>query len=378
MKIALVVAGGLHKSGREQIIPALLAFVERLAQANEVHAFVLRHLRAPQTYTLAGATIHDLGSPGGRVAMGRALSHAMGATGPFDIVHGYWGDPPGVLAAWIGRRFGVPSVVTCDSGEFVSFPEIEYGAQRTAIGKLAIAYACRRATAVHVTSHHMERLARDHGIETVRVPIGIDVRRFSRLARPDDGPPYRVLQVASLNAVKDQPTLLRAISRVRQNLDVHLDLVGEDTRAGEIQRHADSLGIRQAVTFHGFLSQDRLTELFASAHLYAQSSLHEAAGVAVLEAAAAGLPIVGTRVGFVSDWAGTAATATPPRDSGALANAIGALLTDGAQRARLSAAARVRVRDYDADVTAAQMMSLYASIREKGLRRSSSHFGPRR
>src|SRR6478672_10889644 len=99
MKIALVLTGGLHPSGREQIIPAWLWLVERLASHHEVHAFTLRHLPQPMTYQLAGATVHDLGRPQGHWAQWKALSAAMGAHAPFDVIHGYWADPAGVLAA---------------------------------------------------------------------------------------------------------------------------------------------------------------------------------------------------------------------------------------------------------------------------------------
>ena len=63
MKIAIVVPGGLHPSGQEQVVPSWLALFERLARSHEIHAFALKHLAEAQTYSLLGFTVHDLGRP---------------------------------------------------------------------------------------------------------------------------------------------------------------------------------------------------------------------------------------------------------------------------------------------------------------------------
>src|SRR4051794_9169154 len=125
MKIAIVVTGGLHPSGEEQVVPSWLELFERLGKMHQLHAFVLRHLSEAQTYQLRGFTVHDLGRPSAplaltRWAQARALNRALDASGPFDLIHGFWADPAGQLAARAGRRLNIPSVVTCDSGEFVS------------------------------------------------------------------------------------------------------------------------------------------------------------------------------------------------------------------------------------------------------------------
>ena len=208
------------------------------------------------------------------------------AYGPFDIVHGYWMDPAGLLASIAGRRFGIPSVVTCSSGEFVHLPAIDYGQLRTPKGRAAVSVTCRLATCVHVTTDYMAAAARAQGCDSVMVPLGIDFQA-AIVDRPP-GPPWRLLQVASLSPVKDQMTLLRAVARVRQHADVRLDLVGEDTLGGRVQKEAAGLGLNDAVTFHGFVRNADLRRFHEASHLYVQSSVHEASGIALLEAAAAG------------------------------------------------------------------------------------------
>ncbi|MEZ5418164.1 MAG: glycosyltransferase family 4 protein [Vicinamibacterales bacterium] len=367
MRIAVVLTGGLHPSGEVEVIPAYLGLLASLARRHEVHAFALRHLPEPCTYTLRGVTVHDLGRPSaprglGRLAQYRALVRTMRRTGPFDVVHGIWGDPAGVLAALAGRALGRPSVVTCTSGEFVSVPEADYGLQRTARGHLTMALAARLATRLHVATEYAAGQARRLGLEPVVIPIGIDTASFAPAAAPDEGPPWRLLQVASLNRVKHQALLVDAVARLSHRLPVALDLAGEDTLGGRLQARAHRAGVADRIAFHGVLPQAELAPLYARAHLYVQTSWHEGAGVSVQEAASAGVPVVGTRVGYVADWAPGAACAVDLPSPAALADAIHALLDDPARRAALAAGALARVRAHDVEATSAAFTALYASL----------------
>lgn len=364
MKIAVVITGGLHPSGRVEIIPALLWYLERLARAHEVHAFAVRHLPAPSDYRLAGIHVHDLGRPRGRWRQWHTLRRALHTHGPFDVIHGYWADPPGLLAALAGRVLGIPSVVTCTGGEFTALPAIGYGLQRHWRGRIVTAAACRLATAVHVDSGSMAALAAAHGIAAEQIPVGVEPSLLEACSPPRDGPPWQLLQVATLNPVKDQSTLLDALARVRRSHDARLHLVGEDTRAGAVQRQAAALGLADAVSFYGFVPHDKLAPIRRAAHVYVQSSLHEASGIAVLEAAAAGLPIVGTRVGYVSDWEGTGAIAVSPGDAAQLATAIVAVLDDAATRRRIADTARRWAAAHDAEYTVRAMTALFQRLRD--------------
>ncbi len=120
------------------------------------------------------------------------------------------------------------------------------------------------------------------------------------------------------------------------------------------------MGLDKVIRFHGLKPTDEIVPFYRQAHLYIQSSLHESQGVVVCEAAAAGVPTVGTAVGLVAELAPEAAWAVPPGDAEGLASGIFALLQDNAQRQRMGRAAQALARAHDADWTAAQFEAIYA------------------
>jgi glycosyltransferase involved in cell wall biosynthesis len=267
-----------------------------------------------------------------------------------------------MLAAIAGRTLKTPAVVSCDSGEFVALSDIGYGSQLRPSGRAAVAIACRLATRVHVTTRFMADEARAHGVDTIRIPVGVDTSRVGVREPLAEGPPWRLLQVASLNPVKDQAMLLTALRIVREKMDVRLDLVGEDTLGGVLQRQAAESGLADAVGFHGWRPHDALQPFYAAAHLYVQSSRHEGDGIAVLEACAVGVPVAGTAVGYVCDLAPHAALAVPPSDPVALAAAMIRLIQSPTERSSIADAARDFARSHDADWTARKLVELYASL----------------
>jgi len=372
VRIGLVVTGGVDRSGRERVVPALLWLIERLARRHDVHVFVLRHEPQPSDYPLLGATVHDLGRVEGppgfrRFRMTRRLSAAVAAHGPFDVLHAYWGMPAGVVTTEVATRHRVPSIVTLDSGECVAIEDIDYGLQRRWRDRRAIATAIRRAGRVTVATDYMARTPPLSGIRATIVPLGVDPDVFPLAVRPG-GPPWRLLRIASINRVKDYDTLLRAAALlIERRSDVRLDIVGEDTTGGAAERLAATLGLDARVTFHGFQPTDRLAAFYARAHVNVVSSRHEAANVVMLEAACTGLPTVGTAVGYVADWSPDRAASVPTQNPPALADAIAALLDDAPRRSRMADAARAWAVAHDADWTSSQFEHLYRELRDDAI-----------
>ena len=157
--------------------------------------------------------------------------------------------------------------------------------------------------------------------------------------------------------------LLRALASLASSgVPFQADIVGEDTLSGEIQALAQTLGLLERVRFRGFVAHGELQPIVSAAHLMVVSSRHEAGPLVMLEAAALGVPTVGTAVGHVAEWAPEAALAVPVGDWTQLAAAIRAVASDEALLQSLARVAQQRACQEDADHTAQQFQRLYAQL----------------
>jgi len=206
------------------------------------------------------------------------------------------------------------------------------------------------------------------------VPNGIDVSRVERAAEPqvtrallgvpNDAP--LIGAVGNIKPVKGYDVLLRALPRILEShRKARLVIAGgvwwdQERYAASLAELAASLGLRERVQFLG-LRQD-VPDLLRAMDIYVLPSRSEGTSVALLEAMAAGKPIVATRVGgtplVVED--GVTARLVPPDDPGALASALSGLLADREAARRLGAAARRTVEsEYSVDVMVGRYVSIY-------------------
>jgi glycosyltransferase involved in cell wall biosynthesis len=363
MKLALVVPGGVDRSGEVRVIPVLLALIERLARVHDVHVFVLHQEAVPDRWTLVGATIHNIGDGWTRPRAIQAICDEHRKT-PFDLVHAIFSGSCSLVAVAAAKWLRLPCTVHIAGGELVALHEIGYGGRRAWKGRLREAMVLRAADAVTAASAPIVDAVRELGLGAERIPLGVDLTRWPPLApRGRDSAQARLVHVASLNRVKDQSTLLHALAVLaKTGVDFRMDIVGVDTLHGEIQQLAQQLGLETHVHFHGFKTQRELRPIMASADLLVMSSRHEAGPLVLLEAAVLGVPTVGTAVGHIAEWSPQAARAVPVGDSEALARAIGQVLADDELRLQLATDAQRRAIAEDADDTASMFEALYQRL----------------
>ena len=371
MRIALVVPGGVDRGGRERVIPALLWLIERLAADNEVVVVALGQEPVASRYQLLGATVVNVPPEArGPHRLARMIAravHAIGSNGRPDVVHGLWASVSGLSAVLAARRYRVPSLVHVAGGELVALRELGYGGALGRGGRLITSTTLRLAGEVTVASEWMAAHVRANGWRVDRIiPLGVDLARFASPPLGSVAPADRadrLIHVASLNRVKDQATLLRAVALVHQSRPtLRVDIAGVDTLHGAVERLAAELLPSGVVRFHGFVPSDELAPLYRAAALNVITSRHEAGPVAVLEAAVCGTATVGTAVGHVADLAARrepAAVAVPVGDHRALAEAIISLLADETRRDVLGKRAHRWACEHDADATADAFLSRY-------------------
>jgi phosphatidylinositol alpha-1,6-mannosyltransferase len=140
------------------------------------------------------------------------------------------------------------------------------------------------------------------GLPVEIVPNGVDLVAFPPApGAPNDGP-LRLLCVARLIERKGQRQLISAVQRLSADgLDVTLELVGDGDSLETYQKLAGQLGVQERVTFCGYIPREEIAAHYTSAHVFVLPSYNEGMSVAMLEAMAAGLPLVCTHTGGASE-----------------------------------------------------------------------------
>ena len=191
------------------------------------------------------------------------------------------------------------------------------------------------------------------------IHCGVDPDRYDTpAARNGD----RMLFVGRLAAVKGVPLLLEALAGTRQTLpDLRLTLVGDGPDRADLEARARELDLGHAVDFAGYRSQSEVAALLAKSDCLVLPSFAEGVPVVLMEAMAARLPVIATRVGGTAELVehGVSGHLIPPGDPAALRDAIVATMT-GANRAAMGDAGRARVKaEFDIGAEAARAAVLF-------------------
>jgi glycosyltransferase involved in cell wall biosynthesis len=166
--------------------------------------------------------------------------------------------------------------------------------------------------------------------------------------------------VARLETEKRHADLLQALRQVRAGEPrACLLVVGDGSRATALRAEADALGLRDAVVFTG--RRDDVPDLLQAADVFALPSEREGSPLSVLEAMAAGLPVVAAAVGGVPEMVGPdAGVLCAPGRVGELAASLARLLADPARRTAMGERGRARVEaEFSAERMAAAVQSVY-------------------
>lgn len=221
---------------------------------------------------------------------------------------------------------------------------------------------------IGVSDEVMQELQRRLNNGRIRkIENGIDLQRFSRRIEKDAAKEILGLEgrqvvgfVGRLSREKGVSFLLHAAQQlIALGHDAHFLIVGDGEHRDALKREAHSLEIDSRVLFTGNRSDTPL--LYSAMDVFVLPSLKEAFPMVILEAMAAGAPIVATRVGdigrIVED--GVSALLVEPRDAPALIRAIHSLLTDRPKADRLAGRAVERVAQHYSSI---QMARKYHTV----------------
>lgn len=276
-----------------------------------------------------------------------------------DVTCAFHGIPCGPLSLALRRTMGTPYLVSLRGGDVPGFLRDEIGWMHS-LTRPFIRSIWEQAASVVANSEGLADLARETwpaGAIGV-IPNGVDVDRFRPSDRERPASPFRLLCVGRLVHQKGIRYLIEALRCCRK--PVVLRLVGDGPDRPMLTKLVAAAGLQQRVEFVGWADRPELIGHYQWADAFAFPSLEEGMSNAMLEALAAGLPIVTTRVygnaGLVET--GLNGLLVRPGESKELAAAIERLIADPEWTRRLGKTSREIALGFSWESTAEQYHSL--------------------
>jgi L-malate glycosyltransferase len=313
----------------------------------------------------AAPALHGKPAPGRYLKLARYMQQ-------FDLVLSYnWGSMDGVVAHRLVSSFiKLPPLIHHEDG-FNEDEAVRLNWKRNAFRGAALG----RAYALVVPSTTLEEIARSVWKQPTskvhRIPNGIDIPRYLMPPKADAFPglirsegEVVVGTIAGLRAVKNLPRLVRAVAAAAPN--VRLAIAGEGPARGAIMAEAARIGIADRLIMPGFLKDPAgYVGLF---DIFALSSDSEQYPISLVEAMAAGLPVVCTDVGDVRNIVAEANLAyiVAKDDEAGFAQALAILAADADLRREIGAANRaLAVAQYGEKQMFARYRQLYGDATKR-------------
>ena len=362
-----------RRTGIGRTVEELTARVPPLLAADETLVLLARTFRLNPLFGVSHAPLLALAGPRVEVVRVPLPSRVIATTpvercaGPLDVLHG----PNSALPATSGAR----AVLTIHDVGPLRRPQ-DVPRSFAAGFRRGLADALRRADRVlTVSDFTADEVASLLGVprgrmETVRPGVSAAFaargdrdsdRRLLAQRHGVEGP--FVLFVGTTNPRKNLPRLLDAFASARRRASLPQELVLAGDRGFDDARDdvADrSLG--GVVRVAGYVDEAELTAFYRCADALALPSLYEGFGLPVIEAMAAGCPVLTSASSGLSEVAGDAAVLVDPESTDSIATGLAGLLTDAALRSRLADAGRRRAAAFSWDAFAARHLAIWREL----------------
>lgn len=229
------------------------------------------------------------------------------------------------------------------------------------------------AAVSHATADDARLLFPEAAAKVRVIPWGVDAAKFARstaddheeaLVRLGVSHPY-ILAMDVYNPRKNFESVLRAAAVIPSRaMIVGLGRPRATASEVDVVGVAAALGLGDRLVLPGDVSADDLEALYTRARAFVYPSVYEGFGMPVLEAMAAGAPVLTSSMSSLPEVAGDAAITIDPTDVAAFARTLERLLTDQDLRARLSVAGRARAREFTWERAARGLLSVFDEAHE--------------
>lgn len=289
----------------------------------------------------------------------REFSGVIAAFSP-DILHAHFATESTAAALELSARHRIPFTFTCHGYDIYRKPPPDFAARAAAAQRV-----------VTVSKANAEYLQHTFGVPAQHIsviPCGVDTERFCPNGTRNGVPTPLLLCVARLVAVKNLKLLLQTCAMLRdRQVKFRCVLLGEGPLRTELESTRRKLGLEELVQMPGAAEQQQVLQYWQEADVGILTSSSEGMPVSLMEAAAAGVPVVATAVGGVPELVEHERTGllVRPGDAGELACALERLLANKALRTGLGKAARqVAVERFSLAKQVDKLLRLWSEIRE--------------
>ena len=205
------------------------------------------------------------------------------------------------------------------------------------------------ARIITVSKSAKKDISRDFNIPMEKfsiVPNGIDTKLFYPIADMEREKNRVIVTNSADTPLKGLFFLFQAVAELAKIQDIHVTVVGEPKKDGDIVKLVSELGIGQRINFTGRIDGQEFVRQYARATIAVIPSVYEGFGLPVGEAMACGVPVISTTGGALPEVVGDAGVLVPPADSAALAGAIHELLGNPKKAKKLGLAGYKRVQEH--------------------------------
>jgi len=279
----------------------------------------------------------------------------------FDILHCHSGYPPGYVAITFKKWFKVPVVVRPHGSDIVPGDRIRSYPKLTE----RLKFALMSADAVVAQGQYLKELILTLGVDNSKVHIihnGVNLNDFVDKKSVPHSRPY-ILALGNLIFRKGFDILLRAYANVTEPKP-DLLIAGPGREEQKLKTLAKELRVEHQVQFLGFIDGQKKIDLFRSAEFFVCPSRNEPFANVLIEAMAAGLPIIassidGNRELIFHEKNGLL---FPSENSEALKDAIQRLISENGLTDRMRSSLAGFVKDFDWPIVAKKYRGLYSSL----------------
>jgi glycosyltransferase involved in cell wall biosynthesis len=285
-----------------------------------------------------------------------------------DLVHVFFAIPDGPLGWFLKRIHGLPYIISL-RGADVPSDEVKRFATAYKVLRPVVGSLLSDADAVVSVSNglraHAQAISPEVPIEVIT--NAIDLSRWRPPLQRVQHEGIRLIYVGRLVASKSPEVLIKALA-ILNTLEVQpfrLELVGEGNQRPQLEKMVIELGLTKEVSFAGWVERDCLLDYYHQADIFVTATTWEGMPNTVLEAMAAGLPIVGTRAAgldqLVTD--GENGYLVPVGDAPVLADRLARLINNAYERYRMGQESRKAAeRQFSWEYITAQYVDIYERV----------------